>query len=751
MNRTWIACLVIASACQDEPPAPSSELVDRLRAAGERAQTFVPEYAPLYTAVLSDARGADEAGLERAAPELDVLPADEAPRPGQEEFARPLVVLTDERALEDPVWDRLFARGGREVETDEDLPEGLELLVLRSVTGGPLPMTAQPSTYAALRDQKRAVFDPSDGDGRAWLESIEEATVRAGAPGRWELVYEAGPLGIAAGGSLFLQTSPFWGWPDRPQTADPSAPGYTRLESPTDEVELVPTELDGLLQIEIRGRALAPGERVHMTYGAGELGARSDSYAERGERLWIAVDGDGDGRRKVLPDSPRFDVLPREPARLMLTLPSTARPGDRVRLTVCVLDASLNTGLEVAAGVTFDDWPTELGSEPDASFTPEDEGRTAVEIGPLERGVHAVTASVKLEDGRRLTGTSNPVRVSASGPLIRWGDLHGHTNYSDGTGLPEDYFVYARDVAGLDVVALTDHDDWGLLPMSEHPWMWDENRSLVARFHEPGQFVTLLGFEWTNWIHGHRHVLYFGNEGEVLSSLDERFDTPQELWAALRGQDALTIPHHSAGLPVPTDWTIAPDPDLEPVVEVTSVHGTSEAEDAPRRVRGAQRGNFVRDALARGYRYGIIGSGDSHDGHPGLVFYTPHYFNGGLVAFLTEELTREGVRVALFERRVYATNGPRIVLRFALGGAPMGQTLAACDSADLYVYALGTADIERVDVIRSGAVAASLPSREERTVEATAELDDLSAGEFVYVRIEQADGGLAWSSPVFVE
>ena len=181
------------------------------------------------------------------------------------------------------------------------------------------------------------------------------------------------------------------------------------------------------------------------------------------------------------------------------------------------------------------------------------------------------------------------------------------------------------------------------------------------------------------------------------------------------------------------------------------MHGTSEAEDSPMRVRGALRGNFVRDAIARGYRYGIIGSGDSHDGHPGLTFYTPHYFNGGLVALLTEELTRSGVEAALRERRVYATNGPRIVLRFALAGAVMGQATQAAEQADLYVYALGTAPIERIDVIRSGSVVATLPGDGQDEVEASAELQDLRPGEFVYVRIEQAGDGLAWSSPVFIE
>ena len=34
--------------------------------------------------------------------------------------------------------------------------------------------------------------------------------------------------------------------------------------------------------------------------------------------------------------------------------------------------------------------------------------------------------------------------------------------------------------------------------------------------------------------------------------------------------------------------------------------------------------------------------------------------------------------------------------------------------------------------------------------EATFELQDLSAGDYVYVRVIQQDGGAAWSSPFFV-
>ena len=150
----------------------------------------------------------------------------------------------------------------------------------------------------------------------------------------------------------------------------------------------------------------------------------------------------------------------------------------------------------------------------------------------------------------------------------------------------------------------------------------------------------------------------------------------------------------SAGGPVSTNWDFVPDPVLEPVTEVVSVHGSSEAADSPGKIYTAVPGNFVRDVLDRGVQFGFIGSGDSHDGHPGLAHLAAP--SGGLAAIFSENLTRESVLEALRARRVYATNGPRIWLRFWLDEGPRFAVA-------------GTAPIDRVDVIRSGTVVESLP------------------------------------------
>jgi hypothetical protein len=287
----------------------------------------------------------------------------------------------------------------------------------------------------------------------------------------------------------------------------------------------------------------------------------------------------------------------------------------------------------------------------------------------------------------------------------------------------------------------------------DHPELWEEIQRETQRFHEPGRFVTILGYEWTSWIHGHRHVLYFQDEGAVYSSADPRFESPQQLWAALEGQPALTVAHHSAGGPVPNNWEIPPDPRFEPVTEIVSVHGSSEAMDSPSVIYDPVPGNFVRDALDRGYRLGFIGSGDSHDGHPGLSQLASP--SGGLAAVLSEERTREGVLAALRERRVYATNGARILLRMALGAHRMGSSVHVSEgetlSEALFVRVVAAAPLSSVELIRSGVVIDALEAEGQLELTLQRRVSDLRPGEYVYLRVAQEDGGMAWSSPIFLE
>jgi hypothetical protein len=617
----------------------------------------------------------------------------------------------------------------------------------------PAPERAGPpqalwETVDSLRASAAAPAHVSDGGGRAWLERTEGQAPYAvsNRPDRFTIHYEVGPHGIATGGVVYFQVSPFWEW-TTPQAVDPDHRGYTTVTPSDSEIQLRLDTLDQqLLGIEVTGRPLVEGDRMTIVYGAGLAGAMPDRYAERDSPFWIGVDGDGDGNRRFLLDSPTIDVHPGPPAGLVLTAPTIVRPGERFRVTLAWIDAWRNTGVEAESDVTLD-VPEGLELPTQVAFPADSGGRRTIEGVAKAAGSYRLRAHTEQREA-----TSNPMVVAEAGPRVLWGDLHGHSNYSDGTGVPEDYFRYARDVSALDVIALTDHDHWGMLPLVRHPELWQEIRHQTQRFHEPGRFVTLLGFEWTSWIHGHRHVLYFDDAGELVDSVDPKTESPTQLWAALEGTNALTFAHHSAGGPIATNWDIPPDPRFEPLTEIVSIHGSSEAPDSPGFIYRPVEGNSVRDALDRGYMLGFVGSGDRHDGHPGAYQVDPP--QGGLTAFLAEERTRESVREAMRERRVYATNGPRMLLRFALGSHGMGSQVSVGDAGRiddvLFVQVVAEAPLERIELVRSGALVDGVLAEGRLELTLHREIQDLAPGEYLYVRAVQENGGAAWSSPIFI-
>lgn len=620
------------------------------------------------------------------------------------------------------------------------------------------PPTARPDMLEGLRYAHEHPRHSSDGGGsaRLVLGESETATVVAGTPARWTIEYTAGPEGIAVGGFVRLSVPRFWGWSSA-QASFEDYYGYTTATTDAEGVTLEPyVAQEFWIEFRIAGRALRAGEHVTIVYGAGPSMALADRYAERGSQMWISVDGDGDEFPVVLADSPTVDVLAGPPAILKLVVPSTAEPGDTLPLRLSVLDGQGNAGTDFVGQVELAVVPDGLEVPRSVTFEAADHGVKKVELSVNEAGVYRLLGRAALGGERELQAMSNPLLVESGGAPIRWGDFHGHSNVSDGTALPEDFLTYARDVSGLDAVCLTDHDHWGMLFLDENPHIWEELQDVANRFDDPGTFVSLVGFEWTSWIHGHRHVLYFGDSGPLLSSIDPEVENPAQLWDALRGQQALTFAHHSAGGPIATNWDYAPDPELEPVTEVASVHGQSEAMDAPYRIYSPLPGNFVRDVLDRGYRFGFIGSADSHDGHPGFAqIASPS--GSGKAALLTDDVTREGIYRALKTRRTYATNGDRIILRFAIDAERMGSTIAPGEPGDdelthlVYVRAIGTAPLAGIEVIRSGEIVATIPGEERYDLAATVDLEPLRAGEYVYVRVIQVDRGTAWSSPIYVE
>ena len=599
---------------------------------------------------------------------------------------------------------------------------------------------ARTEVVAQMAADLAAERHPADGAGRAWLDDHSPERLRASELAQLVFVFEAGPLGIARHGSVYFQT-PLWSWTN-PAAVAPDGRLVTSLV-PTDPalgIRVLAPE-PGIVQFLVTGRAMRPGEKLEIHYGDERRPVRVGLRAERRARFPFWVDGDGDGIRGLVPDPPSVDIVAGPATRLVAHLPATLRPGEPALLRIAALDAFGSSGTEIEGEFVLElpdsvEGPKRIPLDKDAR------GVAAVRVTPTEEGI----LELIVHGPNGLEARTPPSLVSAEAERILWLDLHGHTQLSDGTGTPDDYFAYARDVAALDGAAITDHDHWGVPYLDGAPENWNEIRAAVTTYHDPGSFVALLGYEWTHWIWGHRHVVHFATDGPLHSWVDPATDTPARLWDSLRGLPALTFAHHSAGDPVATDWTIPPDPELEPITEIASVHGSSESRDTPTPVRGGFDGNFVRDALDRGYRLGFVGSGDSHDGHPGLVHLTSP--SGGLAAVFAPERTREAILAALRARRSYATNGPRILLDVRLDGNPMGSLLAR-GGGTLEVQAAAPGDLAAVELVADGAVVEHVPV-EGRSASLSWTLPPETPERWLYVRVLQEDGGAAWSSPFFV-
>ena len=75
---------------------------------------------------------------------------------------------------------------------------------------------------------------------------------------------------------------------------------------------------------------------------------------------------------------------------------------------------------------------------------------------------------------------------------IYWANLHSHTSFSDGEGMPDEAYIYARDSANIDILALTDHTHY----MNQTGYQYIRN--IANQFTEAGRFIAIAGQEFGN-------------------------------------------------------------------------------------------------------------------------------------------------------------------------------------------------------------------------------------------------------------
>lgn len=289
-------------------------------------------------------------------------------------------------------------------------------------------------------------------------------------------------------------------------------------------------------------------------------------------------------------------------------------------------------------------------------------------------------------------------------PQLFWGDMHTNIHPFQ-VAIVNEIFEAARShldffpVAYYPFFSYKNLEGLALESEGQHKKFlkdWQEILSAVRQYNEPGKFVTFAGYEW----HGDRrrfgdHNVFYFSEGPLVAG------TLPELYDHLRRFNGIAIPHHIAYQVGQRgkDWNYHDDK-LSPFVEIFSDHGSSEGCNTPFTMNRAGSmgprisGGTVQDGLARGYRLGIMASGDNHSGFPGV-------WGNGLVGVWAKDLSREGLWEAWLARRIYGVTGDRIRLDFNLNGHPMGSLVRSRGPVDIRAEIVGADAIDRVELLRN--------------------------------------------------
>jgi hypothetical protein len=357
------------------------------------------------------------------------------------------------------------------------------------------------------------------------------------------------------------------------------------------------------------------------------------------------------------------------------------------------------------------------------------------------------------EDIQRL----REVRVQSAGATYQLarGEFHRHTEYTahrDGDGSLEDMWRYAQDAADMDWLGNADHDNgFG----KQYAW-WTIQKTMDI-YHNPPWFVAPYTYERSvQYPNGHRNVIFAQRgirclpRGDLSGSEQQGTPDTKMLYAYLKHFGGICASHTSA-TGMGTDWRDN-DPLVEPVVEIyQGDRNNYECEGAPRSFlprelndTGKKSGEsaypkgFIWNAFAKGYRLGFESSSDHVSTHSSY----------GVV--LVTHPGRDAILEAFHARRCYAATD-NILLIVRCGEHLMGQEFTTSAKPTLEIHAVGTAPIARLTIVRNNQfVYSTSPNQRAVDLKWTDAEPPTAAAGYYYVRIEQSDSNLAWSSPMWI-
>ena len=477
-----------------------------------------------------------------------------------------------------------------------------------------------------------------------------------------------------------------------------------------------------------------------------------------GDKLTVVITGK-DNKGVDINSKAEIDVV--DAPSIANPLPAErSETGDNKRPTIGA--TIINAGNEPAIELTVNEKAVKATYENGKiSYTPDKDmadGRVDVQV------------TVKRTDGK--SASLNWYFIVGTAQYQRYfGQLHSHTQYSDGSGSLDTALDYVKDLpesANIQFVAFTDHSNYfdskdapnkeaalydaSLVKDSDASHSWKTYKDTIAKFNaSQSDVIAIGGFEMT-WSGGPGHINTFNTEGVVSrnnKTLNNKTDDAgMKAYYALLSQpegiDSISQFNH----PGTTFGTFSDfaywDGVIDSRIYMVEV-GNGEGQIGAGGYYPSYE--YYIMALDKGWHVAPTNNQDNHKGRWGNA-------NDARDVIITDNFSEEGIYEAIRERRMYSTEDKNLELGYTVNGNMMGSTISTVPEAlDIEV---SVADPDKADSISKVEIVANSGN----VVYTWDDSDELAAGlltaqlapsySYYFVRVTEADGDLAVTAPVWV-
>ena len=319
---------------------------------------------------------------------------------------------------------------------------------------------------------------------------------------------------------------------------------------------------------------------------------------------------------------------------------------------------------------------------------------------------------------------------------IFFGNMHSHTGLTDGFGTAEHAYDYARNVAKLDFLGITEHSNC-LDEMfdCDKSFKWRDLKAASEKATEEGKFVGLYGSE-TTWYNQFGHMNIYCADF-FLNSYEFKFDKAEAYYSTLKNFPGLISQWNHP-------WSCGNrhfdmfEPYDAKLDEITYTIELNNVE-----MSGYDVIKYYVIALDKGWHLAPVGNQDNHGENWGT-------WNGIRTGLFARRLTAADIFDAMKNFRTYFTGTPGFRVTYTMNGQLQGSTLDWSDNLTINVKASNddNVKVKKVDVYGENGKIIDSADVDASSIDVSIKVKEKQ--KYYFLELTREDGQIAVTAPIWI-